>query len=326
MPQDRAAFIGLDIGNTRLTAGAAQADGTLVYSAQRLAPSHEGAPAAVPMLLAMAEEACAAARAQGLAPAAIGLGFGGPVDYERQATRQSFHSPGWEGFRLTDVFAERFHLPARLDNDANAGGLAEALFGAGRGFDVSLYVNVGTGIGGAVIIRGDIHHGATGVAGEIGHAVVDPAGPRCHCGKGGCAEAMASGTAIARAAKEAGVCGASPDGPTGREVVVAAGRGDERCLAVVRAAASVLGLAIANAVNVLDPGVVVVGGGVAEAGDIWFEPLRESFTEYAVSPPAEVTRIVPAALGYGAGVLGATALAIRAAGMLATRQEGPPVG
>jgi len=326
MRRDRAAFIGLDIGNTRLTVGAAQVDGTLVYCAEDLAPSREGAPAALPMLLAMAEEACAAARDHGLEPVAIGLGFGGPVDYDRQTTRQSFHSPGWEGLRLANAFAGRFHLPARLDNDANAAGLAEALFGASRGFETSLYVNVGTGIGGAVIIHGDIHHGATGVAGEIGHAVVDPAGPLCNCGKRGCAEAMASGTAIARAAKEAGARGACPDGPTGREVMAAAGRGDEGCLAIVRAAARALGLAIANAVNVLDPGIIVVGGGVAEGGGIWFGPLRESFAEHAVSPPAEVTRIVPAALGYGAGVLGAAALAVKAAGTRPTHREGQPAG
>jgi glucokinase len=312
MSQDRGAFIGLDIGNTRLTVGVARRDGVLVHSAEHPAPSDEGAAAAVPRLIAMAEEACAAARAQGHEPVAIGLGFGGPVDYERQATRRSFHSPGWEGLPLAEVFAERFRLPARLDNDANAGGLGEALFGAAKGFRSSLYVNVGTGIGGAIVIADDLHHGATGVAGEIGHTVIDPDGPPCNCGKRGCTEALASGTAIARRARAAGVRGASPAGPTGREVMAAAQQGDATCREVVRAAANDLGLAIANAVSVLDPGIVVIGGGVAEAGDIWFQPLRESFARHAVSPPAQCTRLVPAGLGYHAGVLGAAALAITA--------------
>ena len=300
------AFIGLDIGNTRLTACVAAPDGELLFSDEQPAPSAEGAPAAVPLLLEMARAACAAARERLLEPAGLGLGFGGPVDYRRQVTRGSFHSPGWDDLPLGEVFGRHIGLPTLLDNDANAGGLAEALFGAAKGYATSLYVNVGTGIGGAVVIDAAVHHGATGCAGEIGHVTIDPEGPLCNCGKRGCLEAVASGTGMARAAAAAGRGELS-----GRDVMRAAENGDEVCVEIVRRSAAALGMAIANAVNVLDPDIVVLGGGVPETGRMWLTPLWESFTDHAVASAAG-TRLVPAALGYHAGVLGAAALAIQA--------------
>jgi len=299
-------FIGLDIGNTRLTVGAALHDGRLLSVEERPAPT--GADATVPALLSMAQTALDAARADGREPAGLGLGFGGPVDYERQRTRQSFHSPGWDDIPLAEVFEARCGIPALLDNDANAGGLGEALFGAGRGRGTLLYVNVGTGIGGAVILDGAVHHGATTSAGEIGHTIVDPDGPPCNCGRRGCLEAMASGSAIERMARDAGVHQTG-----GREVMAAAEAGDARCLAIVTQAAASLGLALANAVSLLDPELVVLGGGLPEAGPVWWEPVRETFRQHAIAPASEQTEVVRAQLGYHAGVLGAAALAIKAA-------------
>jgi glucokinase len=298
------AFIGLDIGNTRLTAGAALADGRLLFAEERPAPG--GADATVPVLLAMARSAMDRVRAEGRLPAGLGLGFGGPVDYGRQVTRRSFHSAGWDDRPLAEMFAANLGIPALLDNDANAGGLGEALFGAGQGARTVLYVNVGTGVGGAITIDGRVHHGATTSAGEIGHVALDPAGPRCNCGKHGCVEALASGSAIERMAREAGLA------MNGREAMAAAERGDAVCAGIVERAASSLGLAIANAVSLLDPDVVVLGGGVPESGEVWWRPLRESFGAHAVAQAAEQTRLVRAKLGYHAGVLGAAALAIQA--------------
>jgi len=298
------AFIGLDIGNTRLTASAASGDGQLLLSEERAAPGD--ADSAIPVLLEMAETALESVRATGGRVAGLGLGFGGPVDYARQRTRQSFHSPGWSDIPLAEVFASRLDIPALLDNDANAGGLAEALFGAGRGCRTVLYVNVGTGIGGAIVIDGAVHHGATTSAGEIGHMVLDPHGPPCNCGKRGCLEALASGSAIERMAREAGLA------LSGREVTAAAESGNATCRDLVARAAHALGLTIANAVSLLDPDIVVLGGGVPEAGDVWWQPLRESFGTYVV-PQAQTTPLVRAELGYRAGVLGAAALGMKAA-------------
>ncbi len=311
---EKAAFIGLDIGNTRLTAAVMVRDGSLVCTEEQPAPADKGAKTTVACLIDMTERALQAATDRNLAPAGIGLGFGGPVDYRRQTTRRSFHSPGWDNLPLAITFEGEFHIPSLLDNDANAAGLAEALFGAARGSSVSLYVNVGTGIGGAIIIDGEIHHGATGSAGEIGHTVVDPGGPVCSCGKRGCVEALASGSAIARMATAAGMASPMPSRePTGQDVMAAAREGDDIAAGIVQNAADALGIAIANAVNLVDPDIVVLGGGVPGAGAIWLSPLHESFARHAVSPPASETKLVVAHLGYQAGVLGAAALGMKAA-------------
>ncbi len=301
------AFIGLDIGNTRLTGCASTGDGQLLWWRERPAPSDCGADAAVPVLLELADQARSAATTENRLVRGVGLGFGGPVDYERRVTRQSFHSPGWEDLPLAEIFERELALPVSLDNDANAGGLGEALFGAALGHRALLYVNVGTGVGGAVVIGGTAHRGATGSAGEIGHVVVDPDGRACNCGKRGCVESIVSGTGMARAAAEAGLANMS-----GRDVVGSAAAGDLACAAIVRRSAETLGLTIANAANVLDPDIVVLGGGVPESGEIWLAPLRDSFARHAVGPIAQATRIVAAGLGYHAGVLGAAALAVEA--------------
>jgi len=300
-----AVFLGLDIGNTRLTAGAGSAEGRLLLTEERAAP--RGAEAALPVLLDMARSVAASREAQGRRPAGIGLGFGGPVDYVRQRTRGSFHSPGWGDVPLAGFFAAELGIPALLDNDANAGGLAEALFGAGRGHRVVLYVNVGTGIGGAIIIDGRVHHGATTSAGEIGHVVLEPGGPPCNCGKRGCVEALAAGSALERRARDAGL------DLTGRDLMRAAEQGEAACRDIVERAAGNLGLALANAVSLLDPDVVVLGGGVSEAGEVWWRPLREEFANQVAPQAAEQIRLLPAALGYRAGVLGAIALGMQAA-------------
>jgi glucokinase len=299
-------FLGLDIGNTRLTAGAALGDGRLLLADEQPAPV--GAEATVAVLLDMARRAADAAERAGQPAAGLGLGFGGPVDYEQQLTRGSFHSPGWDGLPLAAVFAQELGIPALLDNDANAGGLGEATFGRGRGCRTLLYVNVGTGVGGAVILDGRVHHGATGSAGEIGHVVLDPEGPLCNCGRRGCVEALASGSALERMAHEAGLAD-----PRGREVMAAAEAGEPLSAAIVRRAAEALGLGIAGAANLLDPDVVVLGGGVPEAGEAWWGPLRDSFARHAMQPIAEHTRLEQAELGYRAGVLGAAALGVQAA-------------
>ena len=312
--------VGLDIGNTRLTVAAADEHGTLLAKLQERAPASGSAEAALPVLYALTDQAITALRDSGRDLRAIGLGFGGPVDMAHGTVRCSFHSARWNGLALGRLFAARYGAPSVLDNDANAGGLGEALFGAGRGASSLLYVNVGTGIGGAVILDGAIHHGATSSAGEIGHVCVDPAGPLCNCGRRGCLEAISSGTAIARRARE---LLASDEGATSslapladtvrsEQVTRAAGAGDPLARRIVDAAGTALGLAIANVVSVLDPHLVVIGGGLSEAGEVFLSPVRQAFATYAAPPACDETRIVPAELGYDAGVRGAVALAMTA--------------
>lgn len=316
-------YLGLDVGNSRLSAGLVARDGRLLALSRAETPPR--AEDAVGRLSALARPILDRATAP---PRAVGVGFGGPVDLVRGRVRGSFLSSGWEGLPLARMIAEELGLPVWLANDADAAGLAEAIFGAGQGAASMLYVNVGTGIGGAVVLGGRLHTGATGSAGEIGHFVVLPGGPACECGKRGCAQALASGTALARRAREllsasdeATVLRELPAAPSGRDVGTAARRGDALARRVIDEAAGRLGIAIANAAHLLDPARIVMGGGVAEMGELFLAPLRESYRAHIFGPPRE-TPIVPAALGYDAGVIGAAAVAMTGQGARAEPQGG----
>ena len=205
---------------------------------------------------------------------------------------RSHHVSEWDGFPLRTQLRERFGAPVLLDNDANAGALGEARFGAGRGHQHLFYVNVGTGIGAGVIADGRIYRGADGLAGEIGHVAVDRNGRQCSCGKRGCLEAYASGRAIG-----------------GPEVTQAASKGEASALEVLSDAARWLAIAIGGAVNVLNPSAVIVGGEVSEAGELLLAPLRAHLSS-ELMPGMPMPQVLRASLGYDAGVIGALALAI----------------
>jgi glucokinase len=208
-----------------------------------------------------------------------------------------------------------------MDNDANVQALGEWRYGAGRGFDEMLFVNVGTGIGGGVITGGKLHRGRHGLAGEVGHTVVQPDGPVCTCGKRGCVEIMAAGPAIGRTGREA--LAAHPErgailrrlagGELGRvtsELVFrAAEEGDGLALEVLASACRYLGIGIANAAAIVDPEIVVVDGGVAKAGDLFFRPLQEAARNHDAPLDPDMLNIVPGTLGDDANILGAVALA-----------------
>lgn len=313
--QSAETFLGVDIGGTRMTAGVAGRNGTLITVRRLTTPRRAGADACLTMLLdachSLLEEIGERRR-----PVAVGIGFGGPVDAAAGVIRRSHHVRGWAGRPLTRVFSEALGLPAYLENDANAAALAEALFGAGRGADPVLYVNVGTGIGGGLVVGGRVHRGAHFNAGEIGHLVLVPDGPKCPCGKHGCLEALASGDAIGRMARErrdagmlAGSALAAVKLLTGQVVGEYAEHGDEVARAIVAEAGEYLGWALALSVNLLDPQIVVVGGGVSALGDLYLRPARRRFRQLAMKWVQEV-KVVPAALGYDAGVIGAAAVAM----------------
>ena len=227
-------------------------------------------------------------------PARIGVGFGGPVDFERGVILRSHHVSAWDGFPLRERLGERFGSPVALDNDANVGALGEARFGAGRGHPHLLYVNVGTGIGAGVIAGGRIYRGAHGLAGEIGHVTVEREGRQCPCGKRGCLEAYASGRAIG-----------------GPDVTRAAAAGDANSRRQIQEAARWLAAGIGAAVNVLNPSAVIVGGGVSDAGELLLGPQR-AHQAGELMPGLPVPAVLKAALGYDAGVIGALALASEA--------------
>lgn len=297
------------------------ANGGILRLWRQATPAQQGAEATIPLLAQMVAEGQDYAHGEyNGPPAAVGIGFGGPVDHRTGLIRRSHHTQGWEGVALGKEMYSATGLPTFLENDANAAGLGEARFGAGQGADSLLYVNIGTGIGGALVIGGRIHRGAHSNAGEIGHVVINPwRGPVCTCGQRGCLEALASGNALGQAAQrrlqeapnaDSSLAALSPDEVTGSSVGEAAQEGDSLALEIIGQAAEYLGLALAGTANVLDPEMIVIGGGVSELGELLLQPTREAFQHYATPPVAANTAIVIAQLGYDAGVIGAAAVAL----------------
>jgi glucokinase len=312
-------IIGVDLGGTNVVVGAVPEDGSALYGlAQRRTPVAHGADAVADLIGTMIKACIADVRAAcGPAVEIVGVGVGapGPLDTARGIV---FFAPnlGWRDMPLRDRIAKAVGLTATLDNDANCAVFGEWWRGAARGGRVVAGLTIGTGIGGGVVIDGKLFHGASDVAGEIGHTTVDLNGRRCKCGNYGCIEAYASGPAIAARAIEGVEAGASSSLPSyvkniadidAQVVYQAAHDGDEFAREVVRDTARFLGATVANVVNLLNPDVVVICGGVTLAGDQLFAPLREEVRRRAFKPAVAACRIVPGSLSGTAGVYGAVA-------------------
>jgi len=300
------AWIGIDVGGTNMTGGLAAADGTLVAKVRRATDRRGGMAAGLALISEIVFGLIDRAARDGQTVQRMGVGFGGPVDYVRGVVIKSHHVEGWENVPLRDELQRRFDVPAVVDNDANAGTLGEWRFGAGRGFDDLLYVNVGTGIGGGVVSGGRLVRGAANLAGEIGHTTIVRDGPPCTCGRRGCLEACASGDALARRGAEA-----LGRAVTGKEVFALAGGGNEAARRVVQAVVDDLAHGIGTAVGLLNPAAVIIGGGLSEAPEALFlEPLRRAIPRYCLGEAARNLRVETAQLRYDAGVIGAVALAL----------------
>ena len=256
----------------------------------------------------------------GRAPAAVGVSFGGPVDFDAGVVRLSHHVRGWEALPLRDRLAAVFGCPVAVDNDANVAALGEHRFGAGRGLSDLMYITVSTGVGGGWILGGRPWRGHEGMAGEIGHTVADPAGPLCLCGKRGCVERLASGPYIAAdyvaqafSLPENGGEDPLPGGTgiSGRDVSERAAAGDALAGEILLRGAWALGVGIGHASNLVNPQRFILGGGVTKVGEAWWAAVRQSAAATAL--PEVRFDIVPAALGDDAPLWGALALALDAA-------------
>lgn len=221
---------------------------------------------------------------------ACGIGFGGPVDYQAQRIALSTHVSGWQNFELSAWVRDKLGLPTVMDNDANVGGLGEAEYGAGAGYDPLLYVTLSTGIGGGIIGSGDVYRGADSYAGEIGHLTIRPEGPECLCGARGCLERMCSGLWLAR-----------DHGRPAKELL--------RDPDFVRGYVADLALGLKAAIMLLNPARVVIGGGISKAGEPLFGPLRHELRRQITSWSRARLDVVPAALGDDSVLWGALALA-----------------
>ncbi|MEO5509485.1 MAG: ROK family protein [Longimicrobiales bacterium] len=314
-------IVGIDLGGTNIAAGAMPLDGSREI-AMRMIPTQavEGAIAVVDRIAAVVEEVIAATQAETGAERTdflgVGIGSPGPLDRARGVVIVT-PNLGWRDFPLRDEVASRVNLPATLDNDANCATLGEWWCGAAKGGRNVVGLTIGTGIGGGLILDGKLYHGASDAAGEIGHTTIDSTGRRCKCGNYGCLEAYTSGPAIAERAREVlegdddSLLLTIVDGDvsriTAQTVFEASKRGDRLALDVVRDTAHFLGVGISNLINIFNPDIFVIAGGVTQAGDLLFDPLRAEVRRRAFRPAVEACRIVPGALPLSAGVVGAVA-------------------
>ncbi|MFE4917892.1 ROK family protein [Streptomyces sp. NPDC056661] len=296
--------IALDVGGTGMKAALVGADGTLLYEARRATGRERGPDAVVESILAFAAELRAHGEEQfGESAAAAGVAVPGIVDAENGIAVYASNL-GWRDVPMRDKLGERLGgVPVALGHDVRTGGLAEGRIGAGKGADRFLFVPLGTGIAGAIGIAGTIEAGAHGYAGEIGHVVVRPDGPDCGCGQRGCLETLASASAVSRA-----WAAASGDPKAdAADCAKAVESGDPAAVQVWRNAVDALAAGLVTALTLLDPRMLIIGGGLAEAGETLFVPLRAAVEERVTFQ--KLPHIVPAALGDTAGCLGAGLLA-----------------
>jgi len=299
--------LAIDIGGTKFAAGLVTGLGEII-SARRIVNPQGTDPEA--LFAALVKVVDSVLHAAGLEPEAaaelpgIGIATAAPLDRDA-GTVSPVNIPAWRGFPLRDRLTERYGLDVRMFGDAVAVAVAEHWRGAARGRRNVLGMVVSTGVGGGVIIDGCVVPGTTGNAGHIGHVSVDPFGPTCVCGGTGCLEAIASGTNIAAWARAHG-----SDAIDAAEVAEQARRGNAVAMATFRRAGEAIGLAVAGAVTMLDLDVVVIGGGVAGAGSLLFDPIADGYSKFARLGYAASPRVVPALLGGDAGLIGAAAVVL----------------
>lgn len=327
LPDPDAVVLGLDVGGTKLAAGVVTGDGSVLSHLVEPSRSEEGPAGMIPRHLEMGRRAVEASGLPWASIRAVGIACGGPLDPVTGIIQSPPGLPGWEEVPLVSLVKEAFGLPTVVDNDATAGALAEWWYGAGRTFEANdlVYLTISTGVGGGLVLDGRLYRGVAGNAGELGHLTIDYRGRPCGCGRRGCLEAYASGSSIARRAREA-LHGGEPsslhalDRVTAEDVARAAGVGDPLATRIWDEATAMLGSAVANILDIFNPRLVVLGGGVTRAGDQLLRPVAAAARSQAMAPAAGSADIVLSELGDRIGVVSAASVAFdRVAGKAAGR-------
>jgi glucokinase len=311
-------IVAVDLGGTQIRAALCGADGQIFRRVARLTEAKEGPEAVYGRIYAAISEAIGDAPIAEVA--GIGIGAPGPLNPTTGIVREAPNLPGWKDVPLRTLISERFSRPTFLGNDANLAGLAEYLYGAGRGIRDMIYLTISTGIGSGIIVDGRMLLGAEGLAAEAGHTIILPDGPLCGCGAHGCLESVAAGPAIARdvvtrikTGKKSRVV-KMVDGDLSKidakVVNTAAQLGDKLAINAFRHAGTYLGIGIANLLRLFNPRMVVLGGSVTKSGPFLFDPMHEAIKANVLPLYWEGLAIAPAALGDDVGLLGAVALVI----------------
>lgn len=306
---DRVA-IGVDLGGTNTRTSLVSGNGDVLDRLKEATCVPEGHAKVIERLVRNIRAEVSSAERRGLAVAAVGVGAPGVIHGRTGVVVKSPNFPDWNDLPLKRILERELELPVVIENDANAAALGEQWRGAAQGIGSMILLTLGTGVGGGIVLDGKIWHGADGMAGELGHMTIVPDGRACGCGNTGCLEMYASSRGIVLAfGEERG--GQGPQAVTSEQVTQAAREGGEAALRAVQRMGRCLGIGIANLINIFNPEMVVLGGGVMEAWDLFIGSTLDEVRKRAFAYPAERTRIVPSLLGDDAGMMGAAAAAFQ---------------
>ena len=293
-------IIGVDLGGTKILTVLADSKGHIISTAKIDTLANLGQNQVINNILRSINTVCKQAKVPLSRVSRIGIGAPGPI-LGRAIIVSPPNLPGWLNVNIKSMLQKKLKKQIYIENDANAAALGELLFGAGKGFRNLVYMTISTGIGGGIIIKNKVYTGALGTAGEIGHMVIEPKGPKCGCGNRGCLEALAAGPAIARMAGTKNAL----------EAEIAARKGNKKAQKAINTAAKYIGIGIANINNMLNPDIFVIGGGVSNMGSLLLDPVKAWAREFSMEASRKSLIIVPAKLKNNAGVMGAIAICMK---------------
>lgn len=320
MTEQTETFVGVDIGGTKVAAGLVNSNGEILFKTRNPMKASGSAEEGLSAVCQAIDTVLAASR--GAQISSIGLSAPGTVDIETGTVLNPSNLPCWRNYPLAEAIRNAYRLPAHVHNDGNAAGMAEALWGAGVGFKSVFYATIGTGIGTALLYRGHMYLGRTRSAGEGGHMVIDCCGPKCHCGKFGCIETFAAGPAIARRAQEkisiagsrAGALLQMADGDPSRVDSMMVARawedGDPLATEILEETADFLAIWFGNTIDLIEPDVIVVGGGMSGLISQWFDKILLRLPNWSVNTHCRDIPFVKAKYGSDSGIVGAAALCV----------------
>jgi glucokinase len=314
-------ILGIDLGGSKILTAVVDPQGEMLSSDESTTPATEGREVVIQSIIESAHSALDQASCTISEISAVGIGAPGISNPEAGILFVSPNLPGWRNVLLRDIIQNKLDKKVFLINDANAAALGEFYFGAARGVRNFIYITISTGIGGGIMIDGKIYGGAIGTAGEVGHMTIDDEGPICNCGNRGCWETLASGTALAREAKQRIKKGirtsilkyaeGDVEKVTAQAIHKAAEQGDKLAKELIARTGYYVGVGLVNLINIFNPELIVIGGGLSNIGDMLFKPAFKVAGERAYKEAFQAVRFATAGLGRNSGVLGAAAFALQ---------------